>query len=138
MAAMSPLHTPLRGSRANARGSSGGADSRILTALFLGVAAGALASTVTEWARPSPGPIGKYGTECPRCDGPGAFDAMSGHPPARLSKYATLHDAEHAGDAGSGSSARALSVGGDNAGLMPGVWWTPETAPAATGADNVP
>ena len=142
MAAMSPLHTPLRGSRANARGSSGGADSRILTALFLGVAAGALASTVTEWARPSRvGEIGNYGTkaagcECPRCDGPGAFDAMSGHPPARLSKYATLHDAEHAGDAGSGSSARALSVGGDNAGLMPGVWWTPETAPAATGAEK--
>ena len=61
---------------------------------------------------------------------------MSGHPPARLSKYATLHDAEHAGDAGSGSSARALSVGGDNAGSMPGVWWTPETAPAATGAEK--
>ena len=74
MAAMSPLHTPLRGSRANARGSSGGADSRILTALFLGVAAGALASTVTEWARPSPGPIGNYGTVRAAPSAPGATD----------------------------------------------------------------
>ena len=34
--ALSPLHTPLKGSRANARASSGGVDSRILTALSSG------------------------------------------------------------------------------------------------------
>ena len=140
--ALSPLHTPLKGSRANAQASSGGVDSRILTALFLGVAAGALASTVTEWARPAPSPaIGNFGTqaagcpECPKCDGPEPIEASSGHPPGKLSKYAQLRDSEHASDGA--SSSRALSVGGViNDRLLPGEWWTPKTAPAATGAEK--
>ena len=131
----------MKASRANARGTSA-ADARVLAALFMGVIAGALAAMMTR--RPTPNPVSAPDgcPVCPPCAisgeqqrsqlSRGTVDSSSSSP--RVIKDCSQCPHNAAAEV-SASRSVAAEPRGEVAfgGATPSLWWTPETAPAATG-----
>ena len=145
----------MKASRANARGTSA-ADARVLAALFMGVIAGALAAMMTR--RPFPVSLAPEG--CPVCPLSCATPGGEQQQQSQQSSRATLDSSSSTqGDvikdcsqcpqiqnaaAADISASRSVAAkpatagevaGGGGGGVTPSLWWTPETAPAATGLE---
>jgi hypothetical protein len=107
---------------ANARATSA-ADARVLAALFAGVIAGALVAMLTQ--RPIPAAMGGTG-ECPVC--PACSQSINNNNNNNVASIA--------GSTANGAAAAAVGGGiGGAGGMLPGQVWTPQTAPAAVGAE---
>lgn len=127
----------MKSSRANARATSA-ADARVLAALFMGVIAGALVAMLTR----RPVPVMEPG-DCPICpacsdkshddvaaSSSSSFDVGSSHPSLDCSKCPKTASTAVVSSSSSSGNAKLGDTGN-----LPGQWWTPHTAPAATGSE---